>query len=84
MNLPRHRRSQGGGAKPPPQLKCHQQRWSPRGRPWTRSLKSSKISLSSARGQHHFFNRQNFVGKQQKPRGKLCEDLFCFHRLEIA
>ena len=43
------------------------QRWSPRGRPWPRGhilspwpwlrgLKSSKIGLSSARGQHYFLN----------------------------
>ena len=45
----------------------YHQRWSPRGLlgledtfsspwPWPRSLKSSKIALSSARGQHYFLN----------------------------
>ena len=34
-------------------------RWSPRGRPWPwpRNLKSSKIALPSARGQHYFLYR---------------------------
>ena len=37
---------------------------------WPRSLRSSKIAQSSARGQHYFLNRWNFVGKRQKPRRK--------------
>ena len=41
--------------------------------PWPRSLRSSKIALSSARGQHYFLNRWNFVGKRQKPRGKFAK-----------
>ena len=31
--------------------------------PWPRSLKSSKIALSSARGQHFFLNVKNFVDR---------------------
>ena len=52
--------------------------------PWPRSLKSSKIALSSARGQHYFLNRWNFVGKRQKPRGKFAETFFLFSQVEIA
>ena len=33
------------------------QRWSPRGRTWPRSPRSSKIAPSLARGQHCFLNR---------------------------
>ena len=50
--------------------------------PWPRSLRSSKITLSSAWGQHYFLNRWNFVGKRQKPRGNFCKCLFCFPQLE--
>ena len=50
--------------------------WSPW--PWPRSLKSSKIALSLARGQHYFLNRWNFVGKRQKPCGKFAKTFFCF------
>ena len=46
--------------------------------PWPRSLKSSKIALSSARGQHYFLNSWNFVGKRQKPRGKFASTFFVF------
>ena len=46
--------------------------------PWPRSLKSSKIGLSSARGQHYFLNSWNFVGKRQKPRGKFANTFFVF------
>ena len=46
--------------------------------PWPRSLKSSKIVLSSARGQHYFLNSWNFVGKRQKPRGKFASTFFVF------
>ena len=52
--------------------------WPRRSSPWPRSLKSSKISLSSARGQHYFLNRWNFVGKRQKPRGKFANTFFVF------
>ena len=31
--------------------------------PWPRSLKSSKIALSSAQGQHYFFNGKNFADR---------------------
>ena len=50
--------------------------WSPW--PWPRSLKSSKIALSSAQGQHYFLNSWNFVGKRQKPRGKFANTFFIF------
>ena len=46
--------------------------------PWPQSLKSSKIALSSARGQHYFLNRLNLVGKRQKPRGKFAKTFFVF------
>ena len=46
--------------------------------PWPRSLKSSKIALSSARGQGYFLNSWNFVGKRQKPRGKFVNTFFVF------
>ena len=46
--------------------------------PWPRSLKSSKIALSSARGQHYFLNSWNFVGKRQKPRGNFANIFFVF------
>ena len=36
--------------------KPNYQKWSPQGRPWPRGLKSSKIGLSLARGQHYFLN----------------------------
>ena len=50
--------------------------------PWPRSLRSSKIALSSARGQHYFFNRWNFVGKRLRPRRKFANTFFCFPQLE--
>ena len=46
--------------------------------PWPRSLKSSKIALSSARGQYYFLNSWNFVEKRQKPRGKFASTFFVF------
>ena len=46
--------------------------------PWPRSLKSSKIALSSARGQHYFLNSWNFLGKRQKPRRKFANTFFVF------
>ena len=46
--------------------------------PWPRSLKSTKIALSSARGQHYFLNSWNFVGKRQKPRVKFANTFFVF------
>ena len=46
--------------------------------PWPRGLKSSKIALSSARGQHYFLNSWNFVGKRQKPRRKFASTFFVF------
>ena len=56
--------------------------WSPW--PWPRSLKTSKIVLSSARGQHYFLNRWNFVGKRQKPRGKFANTFFVFLNSSIG
>ena len=52
--------------------------------PWPRSLKSSKIALSSARGQHYFLNSWNFVGKRQKPRGKFANTFFVFLNWSIG
>ena len=50
--------------------------------PWPQSLKSSKIALFSARGQHYFLNSRNFVGKRLKPRGNFAKTFFCFPHLE--
>ena len=58
--------------------------WPRRSSPWPRSLKSSKIALSSARGQHYFLNRWNFVGKCQKPRGKFANTFFVFLNWSIS
>ena len=52
--------------------------------PWPRSLKSSKIALSSARGQHYFLNSWNFVGKHQKPRRKFASTFFVFFTWSIG
>ena len=52
--------------------------------PWPRSLKSSKIALSSARGQHYFLNRRNFVGKRQKRHGKFANTFFVFRNWSIG
>ena len=62
----------------PSRLKTKLQRWSPRGRPWPRGrprgqiLKSlaSKIGLSSARGQHYFFELLKFCEALEKFFGK--------------
>ena len=51
---------------------------------WLRSLRSSKIALSSARGQHYFLNSWNFVWKRQKPRGKLANTFFVFRNWSIG
>ena len=50
--------------------------------PWPRSLKSSKIALSSARGQHYFFEQLKFRWKTLETSRKICEHLFCFPHLE--
>ena len=50
--------------------------WSPWS--WPRSLKSSKVALSSARRQHYFLNCWNFFGKHQKPGGKFTKTFFVF------
>ena len=52
--------------------------------PWPRSFRSLKIALSSARGQHYFFNRWNFVGKHQKPGGKFANTFFVFLNWSIS
>ena len=52
--------------------------------PWPRSLRSSKIALSSARGQHYFLNRWIFVGKRQKPRGNFANTFFVFRNWSIG
>ena len=58
--------------------------WSPWPWPWPRSLRSSKIALSSARGQHCFLSRWNFVGKRHKPRGKFANTFFVFRNWSIG
>ena len=52
--------------------------------PWPRSFKSSKIAQSSAREQHYFLNRENFIGKRQKPGENFAKVFFVFPLLEIA
>ena len=52
--------------------------------PWPRNLRSSKIALSFARGQHYFLNRWNFVGKCQRPRGKFANTFFAFRNWSIG
>ena len=52
--------------------------------PWPRSLRSSKIALSSARGQHYFLYRWNFVRKRQKPRGEFANTFFVFRNWSIG
>ena len=52
--------------------------------PWPRSLRSSKIALSSTRGQHYFLNRWNFVEKRQKPREKFTNTFFIFRNWSIG
>ena len=52
--------------------------------PWPRSLKSSKIGLSSARGQHYFLNRWNFVGRRQKSREKFAKTFFVFLKWRLS
>ena len=44
--------------------------------PWPRSLKSSKICLSSVRGQHYFLNRWNFVGNARSFAENLFSSIF--------
>ena len=46
INLPRRRRSRGGKTATH-QLKCHQQRWSPLGRPWPRGYILKYLVLAS-------------------------------------
>ena len=46
--------------------------------PWPRSLKSSKIALSSDRGQHYFLNCLNFVNRLKS----FLENFFSGDRLE--
>ena len=52
--------------------------------PWPRSLRSSKIALFSARWQHYFLNRRNFVGKRQKPHEKFADIFFVFRNRSIG
>ena len=52
--------------------------------PWPRSLRSSKTALSSARGQHYFMNRWNFVWKRQKPREKFASTFFVFRNWSVG
>ena len=52
--------------------------WPRRSSPWPRGLKSSKIGLSSARGQHYFLNRLKFCWKAPETSKKIWEDFFLF------
>ena len=52
--------------------------------PWPRSLRSSKIALSSARGQHYFLNRWNFVGKRPKSCKNFANTFFVFRNWSIG
>ena len=58
--------------------------WPRRSSPWPRprSLRSSKIDMSSAQGQHYFFEQLKFCWKAPKTSRKICEYLFCFPQLE--
>ena len=47
------------------------------------ALGPRKLHLSSARGQHYFLNRWNFVGKRQKPSGKFANTFFVFRNWSI-
>ena len=58
--------------------------WPRRSSPWPWSFKSSKIALSSARGQHCFLYHWNLARKRQKRCGKFAKTFFCFAQLEIA
>ena len=49
--------------------------------PWPRSLKSSKIALSSARGQHYFWTVE-ILFKTPETSLKICKYLFYFAQLE--
>ena len=49
--------------------------------PWPRSLMSSKIALSSARGQHYFWTVEILL-KTPETSGKICKYLFYFAQLE--
>ena len=58
--------------------------WSPWPWPWPRSVRSLKIALSSARGQHYFLTRWNFVGKRQKHRENFANTFFVFRNWSIG
>ena len=58
--------------------------WSPWLWPWPRSLKSSKIALSCAWGQHCFFKPLKFCWKTPETSRKICEDLFVFLNWSIG
>ena len=49
--------------------------------PWPRSLRSSKIALSSARGQHYFWTVEILL-KTPETSQKICKYLFYFAQLE--
>ena len=49
---------------------CSPWPWPRRSSPWPRGLKSLKIGLSSARGQHYFFELLKFCGAPEKFFGK--------------
>ena len=55
--------------------------WSPWPWPWPRSLRSSKIALSSARGQHYFWTVEILLKTPETSR-KICKYLFYFAQLE--
>ena len=49
--------------------------------PWPRTLRSSKIALSSARGQHYFWTVEILLKTPETSR-KICKYLLCFTQLE--
>ena len=72
---------------------CAMQRWSPRGRPcledtfwspWSQSLKSSKIALSSTLGQHYFWNVEISLENARNLVENLQGPFFWFPQVEIA
>ena len=53
-------------------------------RPWPRSLKSSKIALSSARGQHYFWTAEISLENARNLAKNLQRPFFWFPQVEIA
>ena len=83
------------GAKPPSQLKCHQQRWSPRGRPWLQvhilkslvlASKPQVLENCSVLGSRTalFFESLKFCWKTPETLRKTLRRPLLFSSLEIA